>query len=207
MFTYLICFLVLLLSYAVIDWWVDPSHHQQMLRAKRALDAGVPLGKFFATEVWKAWPALVLMLASYGALLHYFPVDAASMPETLCAAIVSVATVCSVYLMGSFLGLYEIGSLQTLCETWTLFKQWKQPLSSVSSACSELDSMVTQHPDLNLLPSTARPLLVLDYALAKSLVEKEERRINQQARAERAAQQAEKDKLACAKLHSILNAN
>lgn len=207
MLTYLICFQVLLLSYAVIDWWVDHSDHQQMLRARRALDAGVPLGKFFATEARKAWPALVLMLASYGALLRYFPVDADSMPESLCAAIVSVATICSVYLVGSFLGLYAIDSLRTLCGAWTLLKQWKQPLSSVLSACSELESLVAEYPALDLLPSTARPLLVLDFELAKSLVEKEKQRINQQASAERAAQQPGKDKLACAKLHSILSHN
>lgn len=199
LFTYLVCFQVLLILYVVFEWRTGTgTHHDQMLRARRALEAGVHPGEIFAREYWRKGVALSLMLASYGAALYYIP---------------SEMTIITVYVQLVFTAIfvlflmYVLDSLHEVYAAWSRIKQWAQPLSSVLSACSELESLVAQYPRLNLLPSTARPLLVLDFELAKSLVEKEKQRIDEQANAELAAQQAEEDKLACAKLHSILTTN
>lgn len=199
MFTYLVWFQVLLLLYVVFEWRTGKStHHDQMLRARRALDAGVPLGKFFAKASLRKCVALAMVLASYGAVFHYIPLDVTSIPFNVRLVFIAVF---------ALFFMYVLESLPEIYAAWTRAKQWAQPLSSVLSACSELEFLVAQYPGLNLLPSTARPLLVLDFELAKSLVEKEKQRIDEQANAELAAQQAEEDKLACAKLHSILTTN
>lgn len=199
MFTYLVWIQVLLILYVVFDWRTGTgTHHEQMLRARRALEAGVHHGKIFAREYLRKGVALSMMLASYGAELHYFTSDVTIITFNVQLVFTAIFVL---FLM------YVLDSLHEGYAAWTRIKQWAQPLSSVLSACSELESLVAQYPGLNLLPSTARPLLVLDFELAKSLVEKEKQRIDEQANAELAAQQAEEDKLACAKLHSILTTN
>lgn len=178
----------------------------RMSRAREALDAGVPLETCLAGEIrLRSWSGFLLILAAVamlGLMMVVFPVERP---------------------LGE-LGFYSLSCFSAMTATCAIFaiygasctvkgslrsdvRAWITPLNSIPGACTQLNTWVKETPELSLLPTQPRPLVMLDFVFARECVAQGEALKAAYRNAGLAEAQREADKLACTELHSRLGAN
>lgn len=178
----------------------------RMIRAREALDAEVPLEKYLAGDIrLLIWAQVLLPLAALsmiGLMVVIFPVErplselgfySLSCFTAMAAISATFAIACLIYINPPYLRR-EV-------------RAWTSPLTSIPSACTQLNTWVSENPELSLLPNKPRPLVMLDFLIARDSVAQVEAVKAAYRNAGFAEAQLAADKMACAELHSRLGLN
>lgn len=194
----------------LLHWQAAHKRDPIAIRAQRALNAGLSLQAFIRAEA--AIPALTALNAVLGVI-------SGAQAFILVLAGVTSADTALFYAVLLF-GLLQVGisCFWPAINVYFTARRWKAPLSSKKDACTELNALAKDSPEIANLPALPRELRLLDYYAAKERLElaarpKTEQEAILKALAERQAKrQAERqaeaaDRKACAELHSRLGAN
>lgn len=191
-------------------WQAAQKREPIAIRGQRALNAGLSLQTFIRAEA--AIPALAALNAVLGfisgtqafiwALVGVTSADTALFYAVLLFCLLPVGISC----FWPAINVYFIA------------RRWKAPLSSKKDACTELNALAKDSPEIANLPALPRELRLLDYYAAKERLEiaalpktKQEAILKalaeRQAERQKAIEAEEANRIACAELHSRLGAN
>lgn len=193
----------------LLHWQASQKRDPIVIRAQRALNAGLSLNAFIKAE------AAIPALAALNAVLGF--ISGAQAFILALAGVTSAYT--ALFYAALLLGVLQ-GGIFCFWPTINVYftaRRWNLPLSSKKDACTELNAWAKDSPEIANLPAFPRELRLLDYYAAKERLEiaarpKTEQDAILKALAERQAKrhaerQAEAvDRQACAELHSRLGA-
>lgn len=175
----------------------------RMIRARDALDAGVPVERHLAGDIrLRNWSGSLLILdtiAMLGLMTVIFPVERPLSKldfYSLCCFI-AMAVICATFAIAGASCTLR-GNLRNAV------REWIRPLSSIPGACTQLNTWVSENPELSLLPNQPRPLVMLDFVIARDGVAQVEAVKAAYRDAGFAEAQLAADRKACAELHSRL---
>lgn len=177
----------------------------RMIRAREALDAGVPVERHLAGEIrLRSWSGSLLVLAAVamlGLMMVVFPVERplGELGFYSLSCFIAMAVLCATFAIAGASCTLR-GNLRNTV------REWIKPLNSIPGACTQLKTWVSENPELSLLPTQPRPLVLLDFVLARECVAQVEALKAAYRNAGLAEAQREADKMACTELHSRVGA-
>lgn len=187
---------------ALKDARLTPS---RMLRARGAFDDGVLPERYLAGEIrLRSWAGSLLILDTFamlGLMVVVFPVERplSELGFYSLSCFTAMAAICTTFAIAGASCTLR-GSLRKSV------REWIEPLNSIPGACTQLNTWVSENPELSLLPNQPRPLVMMDFVIARDGVAQVEALKAAYQNAGFAEAQLAADRKACAELHSRLGA-